>query len=232
MIAVMMTLGERLEAAIQASGKSRRVIAEEAGMAPETISRIISGENSNPTYQLLIKIARATNTTVGALNGDSIQLSSQDDRALTQFRDWIDSKLATIDALTEPNAVILDTQELTLRESRVADRRRRDLRPPNPFGDQATLHLRALGESMRGVGILPNDTLYAIPRRRDNPTTSLRRIIACRIGDHVYVKRLTSVRRRHFLLSANPRYLPIEMDPEDPAFVILGIVVGRMGGVE
>ncbi|HEX2061117.1 MAG TPA: LexA family transcriptional regulator [Thermoanaerobaculia bacterium] len=218
----MLTFGERLEAAIKASGRKAAAVAREAGTTPENLSRIISGENSNPGYALVVNLARAARTTMGALNGESIEISREDLQALTQVRNWIDGKLATIDARTEPNAEILPEEELTLRELRVADRKP----GPMPFG--ANFALRALGDSMNGAGIFAGDTLYAV-RRRNTTVSALGRIIAFRLGDDVFVKRLTSRRRRHFLFSANPRYRPIEIAPNDPTFEILGIVLGRSG---
>jgi len=225
----MVTLGERLEAAIKAAGKTQAEVAKEAGTTPATISKIVGGTYSNSTYQLLRRIAAAAKTTLGALDGESIQLSLEDDQELTRFRDWIDSKLATIDALAEPNAEILTDHEFVVREQRVAHRKRDHAAPAAmPFG--ANLALRAIGESMNGAGILAGDTLYAV-RRRNTTTSALDRIIACKIGDHVFVKQLTSHRRRHFLLNANPRYRAIELDPKDPRFEILGIIVGRTGQI-
>lgn len=227
----MMTLGERLQAAMKGVGKTVGQLADEVDVTREHLSRIIHGENQNPSYQLLLRLARATNTTLGALNGESIDISPQDEHTLTRFRDWVDGKLATIDALSEPNAVIIPELELTVRESRVADRKQRALQTnATPFPD-ATLFLRAMGDSMRGAGILPGDTLYATTRRRNAMTSALDRIIACRIGDATFVKRLTSHRRRHFLLSAHPRYKAIDIDPDDPRFEILGVVIGRSGSV-
>lgn len=228
----MRTLAERLEAAIRASGKPRKVVAKDAGIAPETLSRLISGENANPTYDVLVRVARAANTTVGALNGESIQLSAEDDTVLTHLRSWIDEKLATIDARNEPNALIIDGPPVMVRDLRIAERRSREAElPASPFGDDANLILRATGDSMRDAGILAGDTLYASTRRRNAALTALGKVVACRIGEDIFVKRLTSTRRRHFLLSANPRYRAIEIDPADPEFVILGIVAGRLGRI-
>lgn len=101
----------------------------------------------------------------------------------------------------------------------------------SPFGD-ASLVLRAIGDSMRDAGILAGDTLYATTRPRNAEDSAIGRIVACRIGDDVFVKRLTSGRQRHLLLSAHPRYRAIEIGPDDPGFVILGVVIGRMGRVK
>jgi len=226
----MLTLGQRVEAAISASGKTAAQVAREAGTSARNISTIVTGANANPKYQLLVRIAQATNTTVGALAGESIQLSAGDDAALTAFRDWIDQKLATIDALTEPNATIIPASSTAERSRRIADGSSPSS-APGRFGD-ANLVLRAIGNSMRGDGILAGDTLYASTRPRNAEETAEGRIVACRIGEDIFVKRLISQRRQHFLLSAHHRYRPIEISPDDPTFVILGVVVGRTGRIE
>jgi SOS-response transcriptional repressor LexA len=156
-------------------------------------------------------------------------MSAEDETALVGFRDWIDGKLATIDALTKPNAEIIPASILAEPAMRIADRGQQSRQ--SPFGD-ASLVLRAIGDSMRDAGILTGDTLYATTRPRSAEDSAIGKIVACRIGDNVFVKRLTSERRRHFLLSAHPRYRAIEIDPEDPKFVILGVVVGRLGRVK
>lgn len=217
----MKTLGGRVDAAIKACGKTSAQVAREAGTTAKNLSNIATGANANPGYELLVGIAKATGTTVGALAGESIQLSAEDDEALLRFRDWIETKLATIDARTEPNAHILSSSGTVAEAKRIADRR-------SDFAD-ARLVLRAIGDSMREAGILAGDTLYATTRPRSADDSAIGRIIACRIGDDVFVKRLTSERRRHLLLSAHPRYRPIEIAPDDPQFEILGVVIGRAG---
>lgn len=220
----MQTLAHRVEAAIKASGKKAAQVAREAGTSERNLSNIVTGANRNPGYELLEGIAKATRTTVGALAGNSIQLSTEDDEALLRFRKWIDEKLATIDARTEPNAEVLSSSATVTDAKRIADRR-------SAFGE-AKLVLRAIGDSMRDAGILAGDTLYATTRPRSADDSAMGKIIACRIGDDVFVKRLTSERRQHFLLSANPRYRAIVIAPEDPEFEILGIVIGRTGPVK
>ncbi|HYH09181.1 MAG TPA: S24 family peptidase [Thermoanaerobaculia bacterium] len=225
----MMTLAQRVKAAIKASGKTAAQVAREVETSRKNVSNIVTGENVNPTYQLLVKIAQATGTTVGVLAGESIQISRADETALTVFREWIDGKLATIDAREHPNAEIVPASELAEPVVRIADAL---FPPPQKRFADASLVLRALGDSMRDAGILAGDTLYASTRPRSAAQSALGKIIACRIGDDVFVKRLTSERRRHFLLSANPRYRAIEVAPDDPTFVILGVVIGRAGRVE
>jgi SOS-response transcriptional repressor LexA len=225
----MRTLAQRVDAAIKASGKTVAKIAREINATKENIGKIRSGENDNPHYQLLVKLAAATNTTVAALAGESIQISPADRDTLLGFRDWINGKLATIDALSEPNAVIIPASELSEPVARIADA----LFPqPSKRSGDANLFLRAVGDSMRDAGIFAGDVLYVTTQRRNEAESWIGKIIACRIGDDVFVKRLTSERRKHFLLSENPHYRAIDIAPDDPNFRILGIVAGRTGRVK
>lgn len=228
----MSSLGERLAAAIKASGKTRAQIAEEAGTTEDTISRITTGKHDNPELQLLIRLARGAKSRVGALLGESLELSAEDEQELLRFRGWIDEQLATIDARQEPNAVILRTAaRREIRGSFVADRPRQALPPiENPFEGNVHLVLRAVGESMKGAGILPDDTLYA--EAPAGAAAAIGKVIACRIGEDVFVKRLVTEHRRQFLLSAHPRYQPIAIAPKADSFEILGVVVGRLGRID
>ena len=224
----MSILSANVDAAIDASGKTAEEIADALGVNANTISRIRRGWEDNPKVQLIIGIARETGTTAAALLGGSINISREDEQELLQFRGWIDGKLATIDALREPNAEII-SQPSAVRERRIADRRRD--RAEHPFGADARLALRALGESMIHDGILPNDMLYATAPDTPDGRTAVGKIIACRVGDGMFVKRLASEHGRRLLLSANPRYLPIAVDADQLPFEILGIVIGRVGRV-
>jgi len=230
----MSTLGERLDAAIKRSGRSREQIAEEARTTDDHISRITTGKHDNLQLHLLIRLALAAKTTVGALLGESIQLSAEDEEELLRFRGWIDDKLMTIDARAEPNAVIVNTQvPMEVRADRVADRpRRTQAGIANPFDLDTHLVLRAVGASMTGSGILPGDTLYAIAAPGKATTSAIARLIACRLNDNVFVKRLVSEHGRLYLLSAHPRYRPIAIDAAADSFEILGIVIGRVGRLE
>jgi SOS-response transcriptional repressor LexA len=211
----MSSMGPRLDAAIKASGKSREEVADEAGTTVDQISRLATGKHDNPELQLLIRIARAAQTTVGALLGESFDISAEDEQELLRFRAWINGKLPKIDARQEPNAVIVREAPT---ESQIAE------------SANAQLELRAVGESMIGEGILPDDLLFAIPPGPG--ATAVGKVIACRLGDSVFVKRLVVEHQRFFLRSGDPRYSPIPLGSKPKAFEILGIVVGRSGRID
>jgi SOS-response transcriptional repressor LexA len=72
--------------------------------------------------------------------------------------------------------------------------------------------------------------LYAIAPPKNTPPIG--KIVTCRFGGSIYAKRLASEHGRLLLLSANPQYLPIEVDAESEDFEIIGVVIGRTGAVE
>jgi transcriptional regulator with XRE-family HTH domain len=223
----MSTLGELVDAAIRSSGKTAQQIAETLDVDPNTISRLRNGKEDNPKLQLLLGIARETGTTPAVLLGASFEISPEDEHELQRFRAWIDRKLATIDALREPNAEII--REATL--ATAGDRRIADRSFKSAFGADAQLVLRALGESMIGEGILAGDSLYAIPDGGSS-MSAVGRLIACRVGTDLFVKRLILEHNRRYLLSAHPRYRSIAIDTDGLSLEILGIVIGRSGRVE
>ena len=195
-------------------------------MNETTISRIRQGKEDNPKLQLLIGIARETGAPLAALLGASFEISPEDERQLRQFRDWIEESCARsmhFEMGTERGDSSLKAKTAT-RERRVADR------PglKTPFGIDAHMTLRAIGESMIADGILPDDTLYAIAHE-DGDAIPVGKLVACRIGNDVFVKRLSSDHDRPVLLSAHPSYRPIEV--ERLTFEILGVIVGRAGRI-
>lgn len=56
---------ERLRQAIDQSGKKHSTIAWDAGVAPETLSRLLNGTQSH--FETVVRIAHACGTTVGWL---------------------------------------------------------------------------------------------------------------------------------------------------------------------
>jgi transcriptional regulator with XRE-family HTH domain len=227
----MSSLAARLTAAIKASGKTLKEIGAEAGVNPEHVGRLARGEQDNPGIQVLSAIATAVNTTLGELLGLSFATSTEDERELLRFRGWIDSKLPKIDARQEPNATIVSTASSD-GQSRVAEGSEPADEINHPFDAKVHLQLRALGESMVGEGILPDDLLYAIPPVRNDPTSVLEKIIACRLGEGIFVKRLVTEHGRLYLRSGDPRYRPIRIDAKDTSFEVLGIVIGRVGRID
>ncbi len=55
----------RLRQAVRESGKTQNVVAREAHMTPETLSRILSAEHARPSFESIAKIARAAGVSLG-----------------------------------------------------------------------------------------------------------------------------------------------------------------------
>ena len=216
---------QRLNAAFKTSKKTQVQVASEVGASKEWFNRLLGGVEKNPTSDLVVRVAAALGTQVSYLYGETPRLLREDETELLRFRDWIDDKLATIDARKDPNATLLTEDARKI--ERVADRR--TAHPiPDEFKRPGKQHiLQALGDSMSPAGILPNDILYTTPS-----SDPIGKIVACRVAGSVFVKRLVTEHRRLFLRSANPRYMPIRIDEKADQFEVLGIVIGRMGAID
>jgi SOS-response transcriptional repressor LexA len=216
-------LAERLTLAIEACGKTRTQVAKEAGTSKATVTRLANGSETNPSKDLLVRLARVTGTTVGYLLGETTELPPDDVNELRRFQNWIAGKLPKIDARAEPNAVIIARKASQAATDRVAEGRQ-----TTPFIPRdAEQTLRARGDSMINAGIIHDDLLYAAGAPKSPP---IGRVIACRLGEEIYVKRLAVEHGRLILLSENSRYMPIEVEDDD-SFEIIGVILRRTGNV-
>src|ERR1044071_7511678 len=69
---------DRLRAAIVRTGLKQSAIAEAAGVAPGTLSRILTGRLGNPSFETVVRIAHVCNESVGWIFGErGFMLSSQ-----------------------------------------------------------------------------------------------------------------------------------------------------------
>jgi len=58
---------ERLRGAIRRSGRRQNAIAEEAGVTPVTLSKILTGGHANPRFETVVAIVHAAGENVGWL---------------------------------------------------------------------------------------------------------------------------------------------------------------------
>lgn len=61
---------DRLREAVDRSWMKRSAIAREAGTAPETLSRILTGRSPNPGFDLVVRITHAAGESVGWVLGE------------------------------------------------------------------------------------------------------------------------------------------------------------------
>jgi transcriptional regulator with XRE-family HTH domain len=61
------TWHDRLREAVRRSGMKHSVIALDAGIAPETLSRVLSATHARPAFETVVRIAHASGHTVGWL---------------------------------------------------------------------------------------------------------------------------------------------------------------------
>ncbi|HLO99775.1 MAG TPA: transcriptional repressor LexA [Fimbriimonas sp.] len=80
--------------------------------------------------------------------------------------------------------------------------------------------LRVKGDSMVGDGIMPRDLVVIRPQK----TFLGNEVMAVRVGEEATVKRIHKTNKGVQLLSSNPDYAPIEVDPSETE--VIGKVVG------
>jgi repressor LexA len=97
---------------------------------------------------------------------------------------------------------------------------------PGLFAPRADYLLRVHGTSMQGAGILDGDLLAV----HQSATAQPGQIVVARIEDEVTVKRLQRRGGAIVLVSENPEFRPIVVDPRRTTFAIEGIAVGLVRG--
>jgi len=206
---------KRLRTAVLASRRKHSAIAADAGIAPETLSRILNAAGAKPAFETVVKIAHAVNESVGwLLNERGFALSSEQEKTLAETVDFLQATLvhgsaARRSALSEPNV------------ERV---RRRSKIPRKEQSLGAKLVFRAFGASMADADIAEGDLVFV------RPTGDLRgadgALVVCRLGSSEFLKQLQIGPHGIRLLSQNDRYLPIDVSDSDD-FALIGIVVGQ-----
>jgi SOS-response transcriptional repressor LexA len=209
---------ERLRAAVERSGRKHSAIARDAGVAPETLSRILTATHHRPTFDTIVRIARAVNENVGwLLDERGFTLSGDEQKQLRKVVRFLDDMLTGAAAARrerhEPNAVPASATDI-----------------PHTFKLRgARLAYEAAGDSMLGAGIADRDLLYVKPTRSTREGAG--RVVVCRIEDTEYARILDVRAGTIRLLSRNDRYPPIEVPETAAGFELIGIVVGRSGAL-
>jgi transcriptional regulator with XRE-family HTH domain len=81
---------------VQRSGRKHSAIAYEAGIAPETLSRVLNAAHARPAFETVVRITHATGHTVGWLLAErGYALDAEQVRQLWRVA-------AIIEAVTDP----------------------------------------------------------------------------------------------------------------------------------
>jgi len=207
---------ERLQAAIDASGRRQNAIAASAGVTPETLSRVLNGGHARPAFDTVVRITHAVGESVGSLLDEpAFSLDGEQRAEVRRVIGYLQAAVAmspAIDGLSAANAIA----------QRAADV------PRSYYVRGARLVFQAVGDSMIEAGIVDGDLLFVTPTRalRD----AARRIVVCRIAGIMLVKQLELRAGRIRLISRNERYAAIDVDEENE-FQLIGIVAGRLGSI-
>src|SRR5690242_7074593 len=98
---------ERLRAAVDRSGLKQSTIAAEAGIAPATLSRILTGRIAEPSFETIVAIVHALGESVGTVLGErGFALDANELKSLADFTDLLQRTVVRSAAATgpEPNA--------------------------------------------------------------------------------------------------------------------------------
>lgn len=206
----------RLRAAVEKSGKKHSAIARDAGVAAGTLSRILN-DRMHPTFDTVVRIARAVNENVGwLLDERGFALSGEEQKQLRQVVRFLDDTLLGASTTprrdrAEPNAMLAASAEI-----------------PRPYVVRgARVAFEVVGDSMIGAGIADRDVVFVKPTRSTREAAG--RVVACRIDGAEYVKVFDLRGGRIRLLSRNDRYPPIEFAEGSNRVELIGLVVGRSG---
>jgi transcriptional regulator with XRE-family HTH domain len=206
----------RLREAIDRSGMKHSLVALDARITPETLSRILTAEHQRPSLDTLTRIAHAAGENVGWILGESgFTLSAGE---LTQLREVV-SFLGT--ALL--NAPLPHTTLAASSNALPVKVRRRDIpRLLAALGARAVYQLT--DDSLAPLGALDGDLIYVRPLSQVRE--AIGRLAVCNLRGEAFAKVLELDGGRLRLVSPSERYEPIEA--HEGEFRLVGLVVGRL----
>jgi transcriptional regulator with XRE-family HTH domain len=208
---------ERLRAAIDKSGMKHSLVAMDAGITPETLSRILTAEHQRPSLDTITRVAHAVNENVGwVLEERGFSLSADEIKQLREVVRFLDDTLLRAPL---PHTIVPAIPNAL----RVRARLREIPAPFKALGARAVFQVT--DDSLRDAGVIDGDLLYV------KPATTLRdaagQLVVCDVAGEPYAKVLEVKNGRFYLISRNERYARLEVYEIDAELV--GVVVGRLG---
>jgi transcriptional regulator with XRE-family HTH domain len=84
---------ERLRLAVELTGRRQCAIADDAGVSPETLSRILTGVHVQPSFETVVRIVHATGEYVGWILREPRSTLTDDDRTvMREIVQFLDSR--------------------------------------------------------------------------------------------------------------------------------------------
>ena len=213
---------DRLNAAVKASGKSRKEIARDASMSTSKLTRLLRRQ-SHARVDDVEAILKALGQTLASLYaGDSVVDVRLALRTLTDYVDRHEPR--AVKPKRAPSRVVRPfpvaaTPNVVLFDARSGKR----TRIPDDLWDLGARHAaKVIGDSMIDVGIDDGDVVYFRPSPAKRPRHNA--LVIIRVNDGVYLKRYDESGGEKRLLSENEAYKPIVLRPGDDV-ELYGIVV-------
>jgi SOS-response transcriptional repressor LexA len=205
---------ERLREAVTQSGQKQSVIALDAGVTPETLSRILNAAHQRPSLDTVARIAHAVHANVGWLLGErGFALSARQLAELRQVVEFLNTTL--LDA--PPPRVIVRPNPNAIRVTE---------RVPKRFASLgARLAFQITDDSMSGAAIADGDLLFV--KRMRSLSAADGQVVVARVNGVLFAKQLEARGGVLRLLSRNERYAPLDLRQDE--IELLGVVVGRAG---
>lgn len=225
---------DRLHLAVKASTKSKKEIARDAGMTRYQLSRLLNHRLESPSIYDIEAVARAIDLSMEALYAEERDTAAEVVQArealqvLGVFIDRHDQALAKKPAAIPKKKMasrrarpfpVAATPNVELFDGGEAPRR--DI-PDALWERGARYAAKAIGDSMIDAGIDSGDVVFF--RQPTSIAAARGKIVVCRYGAGVYLKRLEKVGEGIRLLSENERYKPIVVG-EGEEFELYGVVV-------
>jgi SOS-response transcriptional repressor LexA len=234
----VMTLGDRIRAAIEAKHMSQAGVAEEVGMTPGALSNILTGVTKDPSFFTVVAIARVLKEPLSALVDDPrVFWTNEELSRLRETGEWLVKRTSSEHVGTPVEIPPRKKGRPVRREPRihpVAAGAGTVLYPdafemprariPARYKKHANAVFSVQGESMTGENILPGDLLF-VHRTRD-VAAAIGRIMVCTVDDMILVKRLKTRGRKLILESSHPDHKAMTVDEDSSRFRLIGVVVG------
>lgn len=247
-----MDFAARLRDVAAKRGYRQNQLSAISGIAEKTVSRILTGETTNPQIETLRALAGALDVTVGwLLEEKGYELSPDDRGELQRLVTWGTAVLEATRPEKPPSQASNASPVLLSRKPATRAPKRGKVSPASAtrwrefFGDRfededveiperfarggADLVFRAEGESMEGEFIAHGDLLYV--REESDPRVARGKIVVCVVDGSPYVKRLDFAGDRIRLISANERFPPMVLDEQSVDWSLVGVVVGWLHDV-